>query len=88
MSLFCHAASPIAGATTGVHDGENKNVIRMNLKDDGVTELPDQTSPGNLSVDGESERMRSYILERLVHHAGKGTTVALVLGMVTRVGID
>jgi len=40
-SLFCDAKTPVTRAAAGVHDGENKNVIGMNLKDDGVTESPD-----------------------------------------------
>jgi hypothetical protein len=40
-SLFCDAAPPVTGLTTVVHDGDDKNVIGKNLKNNRKTEFPD-----------------------------------------------
>ena len=87
-SLFRDAGAPVAGTAAGVHDSDDKNVIRKNLKYDRVPEFSDQAASSTLGVPRKPERVRSNIHQRLMHETSKTTSAAFAFGVVGCVGLN
>ena len=63
-SLFCDAAPPIAGATAGVHDGNNKDVILMDsIKHRIGKSAMIEATPNAWSYFWPAEGMMNHVVE-------------------------
>jgi len=87
-SLFCDAAPPIAGATAGVHDGNNKDVILMDsIKHRIGKSAMIEATPNAWSYFWPAEGMMNHVVENTQSLGFKRPDHVLVIAVVPMTGL-